>query len=222
MGVLLNGSSWIQSTVAYNRPSTDHTVSYWLRLDNNSAVRRPFGHTGAWEARTSSGSNNLTSDYLQSGTLNVVPLTLGTFNHVCFVQDVTNGIRLGYVDGVLQSTVNPASFAGGQNANLSLGVTAGGSGQGWFGAIDDVRVYDRVLSAEEIQTIYACRGTDGIFDSLSLWYQLNEGSEGAAVTGPLQSIGQAGAGAPDLVTVTGSPVYNYDAGIKYRRRAQGL
>lgn len=222
MGVLLDGSSWIQSTVSYSRPSTDHTVSYWLRLDNNSAVRRPFGHTGAWEARTGSGSSVLTSDYLQSGTLGTVTLTVGTYHHVVFVQDVTNTTRLAYLDGVLVNTVNSATFAGAQNANLSLGVTAGGSGQGWFGAIDDVRVYDKVLTAGEIQTIHACRGTDGIFNNLSLWYQLNEGSEGAAVVGPLQSIGQEGAGAPDLVTVTGSPTYNYDAGIKYRRRVQGL
>ena len=222
MGVLLDGNSWIQSTVAYNRPATDHCVSYWLRLDNNSAVRRPFGHTGAWEARTGAGGGVLTSDYLQSGTLGTVTLTVGTFHHVVFVQNVTASQRLAYLDGVLVNTVNSATFAGAQVANLSLGVTAGGSGQGWFGAIDDVRVYDRILSAGEVQTIFATRGTDGIFESLSLWYQLNEGSEGAAVTGPLQSIGQAGAGAPSLVTVTGTPTYNFDAGIKYRRQVKGL
>lgn len=220
MGVLLNGSSWIQSTVAYNRPGTDHTVMYWLRLDDNTAVRRPFGHTGAWEARTGAGSNVLTSDYLQSGTLGAVTLT-GGWDHVAFVQDVTNLRREAYLNGVLVNTVDPATFVGAQSANLSLGVTAGGSTQGWFGGIEDVRVYDRVLTGPEIQTIFACRGTDGLFEDLSLWYQLNEGVEGASVTGPLVSVGQAGSGAPDLVTVTGTPTYDYSAGVKYRRRTDG-
>lgn len=216
MGLLLDGSSWVTSTVAYNRASTDHTVMYWLRLDNSSATRRPFGHTGAWEARTS--GTTLTSDYLQSGTLGTVTLTVGTFHHVAFVQDVTGANRFAYLDGVLVNTVNSATFAGAQNANLSLGVTAGGSSQGWVGAIDDIRVYDSVLPANEIHTIYACKGTDGIFNTLSLWYLLNEQPEGATVSVPLKSQGIAGSGAPDLVTVTGNPVFNYDAGIKYRRR----
>ena len=218
MGLLLDGNSWITSTVAYNRPSTDHTVMYWLRLDNNSAVRRPFGHTGAWEARTGAGNNVLTSDYLQSGTLGTVTLPLGTWAHVAFVQSVSTSQRFAYLDGVLVGTVNSATFAGAQNANLSLGVTAGGSSQGWFGAIDDIRVYDSVLPANEIHTIWACRGTDGIFNTLSLWYLLNEQPEGVTVSVPLVSQGIAGSGAPDLVTVTGTPTFDYSAGIKYRRR----
>ncbi len=222
MGLLLNGSSWITSTTNYNRPNTDHTVMYWLRLDNAASVRRPFGHTGLWEARTSGGGSTvLTSDYLQSGTLGTVTLTLGQWQHIVFVQSVSTSQRFAYVDGVLTQTINSATFSGTQTANLSLGVTAGGSGQGWFGAIDDVRVYDRVVPQPEIQTIHACRGTDGIIDGVSLWYQLNEGVEGATVNQTLVSRGTAGAGAPDLVTVTGTPTFDYSAGIKYRRIAHG-
>lgn len=219
MGLLLDGSSWITSTTAYTRPSTDHTVMYWLRLDNNTAIRRPFGHTGAWEARTGAGSNVLTSDYLQAGTLGTVTLTVGTWHHVAFVQDVTGANRFGYLDGVLVNTVNSATFAAQQSANLSLGVTAGGAGQGWLGGIDDVRVYDAVMTLEEIQTIHACRGTDGIFHNLSLWYQLKEGVEGAVVAETLYNTGMDGLSAPNLSTVTGSPTYDYSAGIKYRRIA---
>ncbi len=215
MGVLLNGSSWIQSTSNYVRASTDHTVMYWLRLDNNTAVRRPFGNTGAWEARTGSGSNVLTSDYLQSGTLGTVTLTLGNWHHVAFVQDVTGGNRFGYLDGQLVNTVNGATFAAQQTGLMSLGVSAGGSTQGWFGGIDDTRVYDRVMTQEEIETIYACMGTDSLLEDLVCWYKMDEGAEGAAVTALYDSV----EGGLDLTTVTGTPVYNYDAGMKYRRAA---
>ena len=215
MGLLLDGNDWITSTTNYTRNSTDHTVMYWLRLDNSSSTRRPFGHTGLWEARTS--GTTLTSDYLQSGTLGTVTLTVGQWQHVAFVQDVTNTDRFAYLDGVLVDTITSASFAGNQVANLSLGVTAGGSGQGWVGGIDDIRVYDRVMDQQEIQTIHACRGTDGIKNGLSLWYQLNEGVEGAVVSQTLYNQGMDGNSAPNLETVTGNPLFDYSAGIKYRR-----
>ena len=217
MGLLLDGSSWITSTTTYTRTSTDHTVMYWLRLDDNTAVRRPFGHTGNWEARTGAGNNILTSDYLQSGTGNTATMTLGVWQHITFVQDVTGTTRRSYINGVMDNEVTGATFATDQVANLSLGVTAGGSGEGWYGGIDDIRVYDRVMSVEEIQTIHACRGTDGVKDGLSLWYQLNEGVEGAVVSQTLYNIGMDGNSAPNLVTVTGSPTFDYSCGIKYRR-----
>lgn len=212
MGVLLNGSSWASTPAAYNRTSTDHTVSYWLRLDDNTAVRRPFGSTGLWEARTGGGGSNvLTSDYLQSGTLVTATLTPGVYQHVVFVQDVTGGNKLAYIDGVLVGNIS-STFAGAQNAILNIGVSAGGATQGWFGAIDDIRIYERVLSQEEIQTIFTCRGTDAIFDGLSHRWPMNEGAEGATSTGLLDEIGGL-----DCTTITGTPVYNYDAGIIYRR-----
>lgn len=213
MGLLLDGSSWIQSTSAYNRTSADHTVMYWLRLDSNVAVRRPFGNTGAWEARTGAGSNVLTSDYLQAGTLGTVTLT-GGWDHVAFVQDVTGGNRFAYLNGTLVGTVASATFAAAQNGNLSLGVTAGGSTQGWLGGIDDVRVYDRIVPTDEIETIWALRGNDGILDSLVHWFPLDEDAEGATVAVPLVNRGTA---ALNLVTVTGTPTFDYSCGIKRGR-----
>lgn len=213
MGVLFNGSQWATSTASYSRASSNHTVSYWLRLDSNAAVRRPLGNTGTWEARTGGGGSNvLTSDYLQSGTLGTVTMTVGTYHHVAFVQDVTGGNRFAYLDGALVNTVNSASFAGVQNGNLNIGVAPGGASQGWLGAIDDIRIYNRVLPLGEIQTIHACRGTDGILDNIQHWWPMDEGAIGSTVSGLIDVI--AGL---NCTTITGTPVYNYDAGIRYRR-----
>lgn len=214
MGVDLNGSSWVDTVSAYNRASSDHTVSMWLRVDSTSGTRRPGGNTGAWESRSSGGSLVLTSDHLQSGSLVTVTLNaIGNFTHVVFVQDVTNGDRFAYADGVLQNQNLSASFAGPQNAILTIGESPGGAGQGWNGVIADFRVFDRVLSAGEIQTLYACRGTDGLVAD-SLLYHLNDGPEGGAV-----SVLHEQVNALDASTVIGSPVFNYDAGLRYRRYA---
>lgn len=217
MGVLFNGSQWIDTTAAYNRASSNHSVCYWLRVDSTTGTRRPMGNTGAWEARSSSGSLVLTSDYLQSGTLGTVTLNaVGQFTHVVFVQSVSSSQRFAYKDGVLVGTVNSATFAGAQNAVLSIGESPGGVGQGWNGVIDDIRVYNRVLTAAEVATIYACRGTDGLRPG-SLWYPMDEGVEGAVVTNLRERI--QGVSGLNATALTGSPVYNYDAGIKRRRVA---
>lgn len=214
MGLWMNGNDWIQSVGNYTRTATDHTVMYWLRLDDNTAVRRPFGNTGSWEARTGAGGNVLTSDYLQAGTASTITLTLGTYHHVAFVQDVTGANRFGYLDGQLVNTVNSATFSTQQVGVMSIGVSAGGSTQGWYGAIDDARVYDHAMVAEEIETIFACMGTDGLYDNLICWYPMDEGAEGATASTCNDLISGL-----DLTVVTGTPVYNYDAGIKRRRVA---
>ena len=210
MGVLLSGNNEYLAGGTYNRSSTDHTVSYWLRLDNASGVSRPFGATGAWEARTNGSTGVLISDYLQSGTLGQVTLTVGTYHHVAFVQKVSvPQTRLAYLDGVLVNTVGSPSFAGAQSGTLRIGYSpGGGTDQSWFGAIDDVRIYNRVLTANEIQTIYALRGQDGILDNLQHQWPLNEGAEGAAVGTAVDVV--AGF---NLTPAAGTPAYNYDAGI---------
>lgn len=53
----------------------------------------------------------------------------------------------------------------------------------WAGQIDDVRVYDRVLSANEIKTIHAAQGHDGIVNGLAARYTLNEDAPGVAASG---------------------------------------
>jgi hypothetical protein len=90
------------------------------------------------------------------GATNSSPLNTWTF--VCFTADLGNatGLRL-YVNGV-EDPNSPASLAGyvGINATgfpLFVGTTVVGSG-GFNGFIDDVRLYNRILSPAEITQLY--------------------------------------------------------------------
>ena len=208
MGILCDGDDWATSTVAYNRTGTDHTVSIWVRVDSSTGTRRPFGNTGAWEMRAA--GTTLTSDLLQSGTLGTATLTTGVYHHLAIVQDVTNTDRFFYVDGVLVDSVLAATFTGAQNGVMNIGVAPGGAGQGWNGALDDLRIYNRILPLDEIQTIHACRGQDGILDSLEHHWPMNEGAEGTTTTGLIDTV--AGL---NCTTINNTPQYNYDAGITY-------
>ncbi len=213
MGVLFNGANRATSTVNYTRGQSDHTVSFWARLDDGGVVRRPFGNTGTWEMRTA-GTTTLTDDLLQSGTTTTGTMTIGTYHNIMVAIDVGNTDRFMYRDGALVSSVTTATFAAAQTGLMSIGTSTAFLTQEWFGAIADFRIYNRVLTLKEAETIYTCRGTDGIIDNIEHWWPMDEGVEGATVTSLVDVI--AGL---NLTSITGTPTYNYDAGIRSRRYA---
>ena len=78
------------------------------------------------------------------------------------------------------------------------------------GKMADVRFYNRILSADEVATIYACRGHDGIVSGLVGRWKLDELAAGAGAA-PIDYSGNGNDG-----SVVGSPVYS-DHPLSYRR-----
>jgi hypothetical protein len=77
----------------------------------------------------------------------------GQWHHVAAVYDGTN--KYIYVDGVLDATV-PATGTIAQNSYpVCIGENGEALGHLWNGLIDEASIYNRALSALEIQTIYA-------------------------------------------------------------------
>ena len=62
-----------------------------------------------------------------------------------------------------------------------VGVNEDGLSGFFSGQIEDVRVYNRILSQAEIETIYNSSGADGITDGLELWLPFKEGADGATI-----------------------------------------
>jgi hypothetical protein len=78
-----------------------------------------------------------------------------TWTHITVVAGTTD-TRL-YVNGTLQETLGAFTLGTAANANTVIGGTGegiGGDNDPFKGGIDEVRVYDRALSASEIQQIY--------------------------------------------------------------------
>lgn len=73
-----------------------------------------------------------------------------TFKHVAFTYDHAT-LRL-YVDGTLVASVAEKVRIRRAKQPLTLGSQAGA--HSWSGKIDEVRVYDRGLSAAEVQELY--------------------------------------------------------------------
>jgi hypothetical protein len=89
-----------------------------------------------------------------------------------------------WLDGALSNEKTsgvPASMYDPAN-NVAFGNRPDGS-QGLDGKMDDVRIYNRALSAGEMQTIHAAHGRDGILDGLVSRWLLHEGAPGTTLSG---------------------------------------
>jgi hypothetical protein len=74
---------------------------------------------------------------------------VGKWQHVAFTFDSTNGVNW-YVNGLLQSDNPYVASPGAETANYRIGVWDDDDTRVWDGGIDEVRVYDEVISAGDI------------------------------------------------------------------------
>ena len=143
-----------------------HTYAFWINPTNNSGtiIQESSGGTTAWSmvpfGFTSSGQ---IAAQIWNGSYALFCLTrvpsLNTWTHIAMTYSLTVGIKL-YMNGSLYATnaLNPLLYSapGSSTATLTLGYTnqVNEAGQviiGQFvGAIDELRIYSRALSASEV------------------------------------------------------------------------
>jgi hypothetical protein len=153
------------------------TVSAWIKADTitggDSNVRYVISQTFNYFWTTFLIRLNTTSDYMEfmvgGGSSYSTPATTGassiaanTWYHVVGVYDGAQTVM--YLNGVAKTPVARTGAVGSVNAEVHLGnAWRGGINDSYFsGAIDDVRVYNRVLSSEEIKRLYGLGATTHI------------------------------------------------------------
>ncbi|MGH1376095.1 MAG: LamG domain-containing protein [Alphaproteobacteria bacterium] len=127
--------------------------NYRMYLSSSGAIR--FGiraSDSTYEEMSTSGST----------------ITTGTWQHVLVTYDNVNTGRI-YINGTLAATKTDFSVTrGNTGSSLYIGYTQNNSR--WFdGGIDDVRIYDRILTTADITALYAytginytCTNPDGV------------------------------------------------------------
>ncbi len=111
-------------------------------------------------------------------------MTVGNWYHVCGQFVPSTAVQI-WQDGQFHNentTDVPASMYEPPSTPLYIGGRADSSGN-FDGIMDDVRVYNRNLSAAELQTIYAARGRDRILDGLVGRWLMREKAPGATASG---------------------------------------
>ena len=122
---------------------------------------------------------NTGSNGIADGTTS---MTVGTWHLMTGTYDGTT-VRV-YLDGVEDGTTAKTGNISSTTAPVRIGVGSGAfDEQPADASVEDVRIYDRVLSPDEILTIFNSRGRDGIALGLQARYLLNEGAPGVVASG---------------------------------------
>ncbi len=128
--------------VATNTSNSD-AYGLWLQLVNGHVALFAAVHTAANEPGINGG---------------VIPLN--TWSHVAMTFDAASGVRAIYLNGVgVGNTTFPGAIVS-TNRNVLIGREDSNLPRAFNGAIDEVGIYGRALTAAEIQTI-ATAGAEG-------------------------------------------------------------
>lgn len=192
------GSESIRTSGSFPEPAIA-TVSLWFRPSSVSGANRIMGTDTAWECRLN--GSDLLHEFRQSAVPNSTTVfAVNTWYHLAFVYDGTN--KAVYVNGSPDPAL--ASSAHGTNGNdtvLSVGTSTWNAGQGMSGRLEDIRIYNRVLSQAECEAIRFSRASDGIINGLIHWWPLI-GPDSSVVTNEKDIVGSV-----NLSTIVGSPIY---------------
>ena len=160
----------------------------YLLLINNGYQCAGLG----WSVGFDSSDHNNHYDCVASS------ISVGTWYHVVGVWNSSSSNIYLYVNGQLIGTANESETpASGSGSTFQIGENNGGSS--WFnGTLDDVRVYNRALSATDIETLYTSTGggSGDINTGLIHYWKLDEA---AGVT-----TGIADSAAAETGTMTGA------------------
>lgn len=146
---------------AFTSGMTAYTIMFWARRDAESRmpVSSLTGTSFYWYGDNSwkyqhGGVNG--EHYYSKPT----SIPLGTWGHYCVTY---NGSTISiYRQGILQSSVASSGTAD-WSMGMQIGYWQGGSGYQWQGRIDTVSMYNKALSATEVQQNFnALRGRYGI------------------------------------------------------------
>ena len=152
--ITTDGSTGYVSTPAIG-PFYDLSIAFWAKTVVNTANLNPV-NISVYIACFMDSSNGGHMSCGSAGTTDVTSTSVisdGNWHHFVFTSSATGPTEHLYVDGVLQASGVVAPYWNSTPQSPSIG-QRGGGGSFFNGSIDDVRLYNRVLSAAEAAQIY--------------------------------------------------------------------
>ncbi|MHC4431670.1 MAG: LamG domain-containing protein, partial [Planctomycetota bacterium] len=139
------------------------TSAAWINVNKTSASIITWGPSGSgtkWIMRTHNGPATLRLECGRGNTYGTTDLVDGEWHHVAvvLVDDGSPDVSelLLYVDGKLDPIMpggTPNQMDTSSGGEFRIAYDLNNTGRTYDGMIDDVRIYDRALSAEEIQAL---------------------------------------------------------------------
>lgn len=176
--------SWVKSDsintddgwqIAINPDSGDSHIGF--RFDtvgavsgNDDCLKAGLSVSGNDHSRETA-ANTQTTDWLH---------TCCRWSNGNIMQIYLNGVEDTTATGITGTGVGTFS-TGHQPFNVGRGTKYVTTADGWNGLLADLRIYNRSLSVNEIETIYALRGSDRIVNGLLVRYAFMEGAPGVSI-----------------------------------------
>jgi len=168
-----------------------------------------------WGVIGGTGGSRLRFFFGNAGFESTIAINDGIWHHIGLTRNAGNGEI--FIDGVSNATGSfdsdvktPAHTSVGENQD------SGGTSRGFTGLYDDVRIYDRILSAAEFATIYATRGVDNITNGLAHRWTLKDEPAGVLANIIVDVIG-TNDGSASSGTSADDPVFS-EGEVRYRRK----
>ncbi len=150
--------------IAHNATFNDvETFSFWINPANWSTstastimAKRNSAASGSYYIAYLNGSGSLVFDCGGSGTsprwtAGYAP-PLNQWTHIVFTCSTNTGVAL-YTNGTLAGSRSDV-VRGTSTQNMRIGQDSAGVNLGWNGGIDDVRLFNRVLTTQEINNLF--------------------------------------------------------------------
>lgn len=213
MGLAGTGSGSGADTVSSITTPTQGTISFWLRPQRLSGTQRFLGHSDEFEGLIL-GSTFYPQWGAGGGTDITFTLSVGTLYHMAQTWNLSTAFGELYVDGASEAT-DATDY---NDSSAGTPDMFSRSGNNAFEAdLHDIRIYNRVLSAAEVLTIYNSRGKDSIVHGMIHRWVLDEGADGSTFAGTAPGKDRA-QNQNNYEPDTSPPSYLYDANITPRRR----
>ena len=161
-------SKYIDVSSAASHNALPLSVAFWFKTDGSSQVTFPgivskyaSGSSNGWWTGIGQTANTIVFWYYKDASNNIPSASSGTFSlnvwhHAVIVFDTTGGYV--YVDGARSGSVKAWTGTPGADTssqNLQIGAYSGSASTQYFGgSVDDVRIYNRILSATEVVQLY--------------------------------------------------------------------
>ncbi|MDQ1723313.1 MAG: hypothetical protein QOG52_341, partial [Frankiaceae bacterium] len=192
-------TNYVTSTQLPIRTSQSFSVAAWVNVADTAGVRTAVsaGTTGSFSGfylKYDAGQWRFSMPFTAStanGSMDQIGAAAGSpagqWVHLVGVYNASTYLMTLYVNGVSVATGTRSTGTGATNWDATGGLTLGQSRYGfsnpgiaadpWFGMIDDVRLYNRAVSASEVSTIYAGTDTPPVAD-----WRFDDGDDGNMAT----------------------------------------
>jgi hypothetical protein len=140
------------------------TVAAWIKVDVFDAPEQAIVCKGdtAWRLQRDAATNGVAFTCRGLTTNRIASTTSVNDSKWHHVVGVYTGSQLRiYIDGVLNNSVGTFGFTSTNNFAVEIGRNAEIAGREFDGAIYDVRVYNRALTATDVSTLYTLGGPVG-------------------------------------------------------------